>query len=647
MITLDRVSLRYGSKVLYNEISCLIGERDRISLVGPNGAGKTTLFRLLLGQEDSDSGQVEMAKHVNVGYLPQEHIVSHGKTLFKEVESSFVDILGLRAKIEAEEALLAKMDTNSEEYLQSLDSIGTWEHRLADMDEHKLASNIEKILFGLGFSEADLEKDTGEFSGGWQMRIALAKLLLKKPSLLLLDEPTNHLDISSQRWLENQLRQYEGAIIIISHDQGFIDGLCNRTYALHQGRLEIYEGNYSYYKRESVARRELELRQYENQQKQIQKTEDFIERFRAKATKAKQVQSRIKALDKVERIELTVDSRTVHFKFPPAPRSGQIVMSLENLTKSFGDKQVFRGIDLKIDRGDKIAIVGPNGCGKSTLSRIIAGEESLTGGIREVGHNVHISFFAQHQANVLDGELNLVETLESDAQSRDGIHIRSILGTFLFKGDDVFKKVKVLSGGEKSRLAMAKILCRVSNCLILDEPTNHIDMDTKEILQRALIGYEGTCLIVSHDRLFLDPIINKVIEVTHNGIRFFPGNISSYLEEIEREEIEEEVLLKGPRKNSGNNSKEKRRARAELQKNISPLRKKAQILESEIEKMEGRIAELENLMADPAFFAKGGAETTSAVAEHAKLQDRVPQKYEEWEKLEGQIKKMEEELEDL
>lgn len=650
MITLDNISLSYGNKLLYKEISCLIGDRDRISLVGPNGAGKTTFFRLLLGQEDSDSGMVEIAKHVNVGYLQQEHIVSHGKTLFKEVESSFDLVLSLRSKIEQEEIHLDEMDTNSSEYAEAIDNIGAWEQKLEALDSHKLSSQIEKILFGLGFSEEDLQKDTGEFSGGWQMRIALAKLLLKKPSLLLLDEPTNHLDIHSQRWLESQLKRYEGAIIIISHDQAFIDELCTRTYALHLGNLEIYEGNYSYYKKESLIRRDLELKKYINQQKQIQKTEEFIERFRSKATKAKQVQSRIKALEKVDRIEITQEAKKVSFKFPKAPRSGEILFNLEGLKKSYGEKEVFRGFDLRIERGDRIAIVGPNGCGKSTLSKILAKEEPLSGGSVEIGHKVEVAFFAQHQANVLDPDLDLIETLQEGGLSQNGLHVRSILGSFLFRGDDVFKKVKVLSGGEKSRLAMAKILCRTSNVLILDEPTNHIDMDTKSILQEALKEYGGSYLIVSHDRHFLDPIINKVIEVSQNEVRIFPGNISGYLQEIKEEEIQEEIQLSksspvASKAHSKGNLKEKRRIRSELQKKLSPVRKKIKSLELKIARIEARSSELENMMADPDFFKGGSAETTKAVQEHQKILVEIPRSYEDWERLEEQIKQMEIKLE--
>lgn len=646
MITFENISLSYGAKVLYDGINFLIGERDRIALVGPNGAGKTTLFKILLGLEDYESGSVEMAKSVNVGYLQQENIVEHGRSLYNEVESIFTDILVLRSEIENAEAKLLLLDNNSDDYRKMLEDIGSWEHELENLGSSKIKSEIEKTLFGLGFSNDDLSKDTSAFSGGWQMRIAIAKLLLQNPSILLLDEPTNHLDILSQRWLENKLKNYEGALLVISHDQSFLDALCNRTFALRLGQLEIYEGNISFFEKESRARRELEKRQFENQQKKIQKTEAFIDRFRYKANKAKQVQSRIKALDKTERIEISNDEKEVHFHFPPASRSGQIIFNVQDLQKSFGELVLFQGLNLRIERGDCIAIVGPNGCGKSTLSKILALLEPYDKGDIGVGHNVEIAYFAQHQADVLNGKLDLVETLEEVPGMGKGMSIRSILGSFLFEGDEVFKKVGVLSGGEKSRLALAKILCKKSNCLILDEPTNHIDRATKKILQKAIQEYTGTTLIVSHDRHFLDPIINKVLELTKKGIRLFEGNISDYLQTIDEEEIREGAEVESVSVNNKiiTSSKDRRRLRAEMQKEISPLRKKFKQLETEIESLENKSNDLEFQMADPDFFKGDPVEVARLVKLHQSMLEEIPKKYEEWENLSMSIGEMEKKL---
>ena len=533
MIALQKIRLQYGERHLYKDISATIGTSDRIGLVGSNGAGKSTLLKVLCGLEEVDGGKVDKANYATFGYLPQDGIEMHGRTLFKETELAFADVLGLKAKVEEAEDRLDKMDTSSEEFYETLELIGAWEHRLEDLDAGKLPSRIESVLLGLGFSSSDMNRKTEEFSGGWQMRIALAKLLLANPSLLLLDEPTNHLDVTSQKWLEDFLLRYEGSLLMISHDRGFLDIICNRTFELSMGSLHVYSGNYSVFETQSAERKELQMKAYKSQQKEIQQAEQFINRFRAKASKAKQAQSRIKALDKIERIQIEKEEDGVSFSFAPPPRSGQTVINLVDISKSYGDLPVIRDANLRIERGDRIVVVGVNGAGKTTIAKVIAGVEPFQSGEREIGQSTHISYFGQHQADELDKSLTVLATLEESAEGKNTTNIRSILGTFLFRGDDVFKKVSVLSGGERNRLALAKMLARSANFLILDEPTNHLDMRSQDALQNALKEYTGAYLIVSHNRAFVDPLATKVLEIRKDGLSLFPGNVSDYLRHLE------------------------------------------------------------------------------------------------------------------
>jgi len=533
MIALQNITLQYGERYLYRDISATIGTTDRIGLVGSNGSGKSTLLKVLCGIEEFDDGKVDKANYVTFGYLPQDGIEMHGRTLFKETETAFADVLGLKTKVEEAEKRLDEMDTSSEEFYETLELIGAWEHRLEDLDAGKLPSRIESVLLGLGFSSSDMDRKTEEFSGGWQMRIALAKLLLSNPSLLLLDEPTNHLDVTSQQWLEDFLNRYEGSLLMISHDRGFLDEICNRTFELSLGSLHTYSGNYSVFEKQSAERKELQLKAYKSQQKEIQQAELFINRFRAKASKAKQAQSRIKALDKIERIQIEQEEDSVSFSFAPPPRSGQTVIKLIDLCKSYGELSVIRNANIRIERGDRIAVVGVNGAGKTTIAKVIAGVEPFQSGERECGHSTHLSYFAQHQADELNKDLTVLATMEEAAEGKNMTNIRSILGTFLFRGDDVFKKVEVLSGGERNRLALAKMLARSANFLILDEPTNHLDMRSQDALQRALGEYFGAYLIVSHNRAFVDPLVTKVLEIRKDGLSLFPGNVSDYLRHLE------------------------------------------------------------------------------------------------------------------
>ena len=538
MINLVDVSLRYGEKVIYNKISTNIGVRDRIGLVGSNGSGKSTLIKLLLGEAEFDSGEVERPAYVTLGYLPQDGIEAKGESLYDEVSTAFEDALELQKNIDEADEKMVEMDTNSEEYYDLLDQIGAWEQKLEVHEPAKMKSRIEKTLMGLGFEVSDLERDTGEFSGGWQMRIALAKLLLKEPSLLLLDEPTNHLDIISQQWLEDYLTRYEGSLMIISHDRAFLDVVTNRTIHLSMGRLSSYSGNYSFYVKQSESDLETLRKKVKNQQAEIQRQKDFINRFRGNVKKASLVQSRMKDLEKMEIIKFPPQEKKIFFRFPPPPPSSAKVIELQNVSKSYGEVQVFKGLDFHIEKGDRLAVVGVNGAGKSTLARILAGVEPFQEGERALGINTVLAYFAQQQADELDPKktvLDEVEQASADA-NRDESNPRAVLGALLFRKDDVFKKTTVLSGGERNRLALAKMLMKEANTIILDEPTNHLDIKSKEILQDAIREFDGTLILVSHDRNFLDPIVNKVLEVSKAGTRMLTCNVSEYLERLKKEQ---------------------------------------------------------------------------------------------------------------
>ena len=538
MINLVDVSLRYGEKVIYNKISTTIGVRDRMGLVGSNGSGKSTLIKLLLGEAEIDSGEVERPNYVTLGYLPQDGIEVKGKSLYDEVSTAFEDVLELQKNIDEADEKMLEMDTNSEEYYDLLDQIGAWEQKLEAHEPAKMKSRIEKTLMGLGFEVSDLERDTGEFSGGWQMRIALAKLLLKEPSLLLLDEPTNHLDIISQQWLEDYLTRYEGSLMIISHDRAFLDVVTNRTIHLSMGRLTSYSGNYSFYVKQSEADLETLRKKVKNQQAEIQRQKDFINRFRGNVKKASLVQSRMKDLEKMEIIKLPPQEKKIFFRFPPPPPGSAKVIELQNVSKSYGEVQVFKGLDFHIEKGDRLAVVGVNGAGKSTLARILAGVEPFQEGERALGINTVLAYFAQQQADELDPNKTVLEEVEqaSADANREESNPRAVLGALLFRKDDVFKKTTVLSGGERNRLALAKMLMKEANTIILDEPTNHLDIKSKEILQDAIREFDGTVILVSHDRDFLDPIVNKVLEVSKTGTRMLTCNVSEYLERIKEEQ---------------------------------------------------------------------------------------------------------------
>jgi ATP-binding cassette subfamily F protein 3 len=632
MLLLKELHLRLGGRVIYDSVSASIGPRDRIALVGANGAGKSTLLKLLLGELEPDGGKIERAGFVTLGYLPQDGVHARGRSVRDEVESAAADVVSLRSKLEQAGARLHALDATSDEYRELLILIAGWEHQLEDLGAHRLRADVEKLLLGLGFTLADLDRDTGEFSGGWQMRIALAKLLLKRPSLLLLDEPTNHLDLDSLRWLENFLSNYEGALLIVSHDRAFLDRVVDRTFHLNRGRLDAYSGNYSFFETEAVARAEQLERMAKNQERQITKTQEFIDRFRYKASKAAQVQSRLKALAKIDRIELEEDEAGIGFSFPEPPRSGEKVLELRAAAKSYGDKVVFGGLDLVLTRGERVAVVGVNGAGKSTLVRMLAGSIDLTGGERITGHNVRIAYFAQHQADELDPKLTALETLEVVADPGSRTRLRTILGSFLFRGDDVHKPVSVLSGGEKSRLALAKMLLLPFNCLILDEPTNHLDMRSIEVLKGALEEYSGTLILVSHERAFLEPLVTKVWEVRRGGtVRVFPGRFGEFLAKLDEERTLEDAkpsVLAANTFASGS-AKDQRRLRAQKRAEQTPLRKRHGELESLITRLETRQKELEAAMMDPSFF-KQGDQTTRDMQEYERVKAELDVAMTEW-----------------
>ncbi len=541
MISLDNLTVSYGGWTLFDNISFLINPKDRIGLVGKNGAGKTTLLRIITGEQQPTSGAVTLNGDCTIGYLPQTMRVADTTTLVEETAKAFEEVLRLEAEIDALTREIAeRTDYESAAYEQLL-------HRLNDAQDHyhilggeTRDADIEKTLLGLGFKRSDFGRATSEFSGGWRMRIELAKLLLRRPSIFLLDEPTNHLDIESIQWLEEYLRGYNGAVLLISHDRAFLDNVTNRTVELSLGKIYDYKVSYSKYVVLRAERRAQQLAAYENQQRMIEKTEEFIEKFRYKPTKSNQVQSRIKQLERLERLEVEEeDLATLNIKFPPAPRSGQIVAEIRDAGMSFGEKHVFSGANFTIGKGDRIALVGRNGEGKTTLARMLVGQLTPTEGSVRLGANVNIGYYAQNQDDLMDGEFTVYDTLDRVAVGDIRTRLRDILGAFLFRGEDIDKKVKVLSGGERARLAMARMMLEPRNLLVLDEPTNHMDMRSKDILKNAIMKYDGTVVVVSHDREFLDGMVEKVYEFRDGGVKEYLGGIYYFLEKRKIESLRE------------------------------------------------------------------------------------------------------------
>jgi ATP-binding cassette subfamily F protein 3 len=649
MISAVDISLSFGGRDLFKEVGFRIGPHDRIGLVGSNGAGKSTLLRILIGENSPDKGEIARAKYVTVGYLPQEGMHVEGRTLYNEVETAFGDVLEARRRLEEIHEQMAVVSHESDEFGELLELYGELQHKLEDSDAFRMKAKIEKVLLGLGFTVEDMTRQTSEFSGGWQMRIALAKLLLIQPSLLLLDEPTNHLDLDSLQWLEEYLRTYEGAIILVSHDRRFLDNMTTKTYELSLARLTEYSGNYAYYVKEKEERKQLTLAAYRNQQQQIKQTEQFIERFRYKATKARQVQSRIKQLEKLDLVEIEDEESGIRFSFPPAPPAGRVVMELRGLTKSYGTNRIFTGLDFDIDRGDRIAFVGVNGAGKSTLSKIIANVEPYDAGERKPGHNVIISYFAQHQADELDPRKDVLGTVDDVAVGDIRKSLRNLLGCFLFSGDDVFKKVGVLSGGEKSRLALAKMLLQPCNLIVMDEPTNHLDMRSKSVMQQALLDFQGSYVIVSHDRDFLDPIVNKVVEFRRGSVKTYPGNVSDYLYMKQKQAsvaVATEQRSQVKREESQLPEKERKRIEAEQRqkryKLTKPVQDKIERVEKEIEVREREKAEMEVAMAHEDFY-KDGEKVKAFSVRYKTLEDELKASYFRWNELTKELERVQRE----
>ena len=653
MLSVNNLDLRYGKKHLFKNVSVQVHSGNRIGLVGVNGAGKSTLLKLMAGVSATDDGVISRSKHFTVGYLAQESddLVSE-RSLYEEAKSAFASLLALQEEVEQLHEKMSKISPESDDFQVLLKRQGEIQHRLDDSDIYTMRGRIEKVLQGLGFSTEDLGKPVAAFSGGWQMRVKLAKMLLEAPSLLLLDEPTNHLDLESLTWVEQFLRNYKGAMVIISHDRMFLDKITEYTWEISLGRLDVYKGNYSYYVREKAERRSITKNAYDNQQAKIRQTMRFVERFRAKSTKAKQVQSRVKQLEKMELIELESDEQQIKFTFPPAPHSGRDVLMIENLSKSYSGKTVFSGVEMLLNRGDKVAVVGVNGAGKSTFMKILAGETEPDSGSLKLGANVKMSYFGQHQARELSPELTVLETMTIGGEEMTITRTRSLLGAFLFRGDDVDKKVAVLSGGEKSRLALARMIATPANCMLLDEPTNHLDMSSQEVLQEAMAQYDGTIIVVSHNRYFLDSFVNKVLEVKDGGMVLYEGNVSEYLRRREAEQaLEESREAKGGRRKKTDEPKESRKEkkrieaerRQERSRKAGPWLKKVAEAEKEVEKLEAEKQALEERMADPGLYSdeSGWAE---AGREYEACKRRLDRWYERWETAQEKIDEIDREL---
>jgi ATP-binding cassette subfamily F protein 3 len=603
MISLDKINLSFGGFELFKDISFLINPKDRIGLIGKNGAGKTTLLKVITGKENPTSGNVSIPKDVSVGYLPQQMKLTDTRTLKEETTLAFEELLVLDKKIAKLNTEIAESeDYHSDEYLKKLDLVNELHERYQLLGGDNYEAELEQTLLGLGFERSDFTRMTSEFSGGWRMRVELAKLLLKKPDVFLLDEPTNHLDIESIQWLEDFLKTYSGAVVLVSHDRTFLDAVCNRTIEISLGKAVDQKMNYSKFVVWKEEQREVNLAAYRNQQKMIEDTEQFIQRFRYKASKAVQVQSRIKQLEKLERLEIEEeDNAALKLNFPPAPRSGRVIVEAKNISKSYGDLSVLEDIDLTIENGEKVAFIGRNGEGKTTLARIIMNELAHEGSM-QLGHNVKVGYFAQNQAQLLNDELTIFETIDEIAVGDIRTKIRDILAAFLFRGEDIDKKVKVLSGGEKSRLAMIKLMLEPVNFLILDEPTNHLDMRSKEILKNALANFTGTVLVVSHDRDFLDGLVNCIYEFRNKKAKQHLGGIFDFLYRKKIDSLKEIEAKNNAARAEKQESKVKSNneltfeERKEISKTITRLEKKVLQTEEKIANLETEIEEMDKIL---------------------------------------------------
>ena len=643
MILIDKLSVEFGVKPLFTDVSYVINRHDRIALVGKNGAGKSTMLKIIAGLQQPTSGRVSKPKDLSIGYLPQVMVLSDSLTVRQETEKAFSDTITLEQHLDSLNQQLAdRTDYESAEYQELIEEMTNLNEQLSMINSNNRDAEIEKTLLGLGFERKDFDRTTSEFSGGWRMRIELAKILLQRPDLLLLDEPTNHLDIESIQWLEKFLTTSSSTVLLISHDRAFLDNVTNRTIEIACGTIHDYNVNYSRYVVLHAERIEQQRRAYENQQKMIEETREFIERFRYQATKAIQVQSRIKQLEKIVPIEIDeVDNSRLNLKFPPAPRSGDFPVICEGVEKSYGDHLIFKDVEFMIRRGEKVAFVGRNGEGKSTLVKCIM-DQIPYNGILKIGHGVKIGYFAQNQAQLLDEELTVFDTIDRVAVGDIRTRIKDILGAFMFGGDNIDKKVKVLSGGERSRLAMIRLLLETVNLLILDEPTNHLDISSKQVLKDAIKAFDGTAIIVSHDRDFLDGLVTKVYEFGKQRVQEHLGGIYDYLEkknldslqELEKKDRPSDGKRNSPEVSINNVPAEAKNfeEQKELKRRRNQLEKTVKYAEEKIAKLEQKIAEIEQKMIDP----EGSYDHTLYVR-HSELRSELESVTEQWMEASEQL----------
>lgn len=646
MITINGLSVHFPGGYLFRDISFVVGNRDRIGLVGKNGAGKSTLMKVMAGKQEYESGSVVISAGQTIGYLPQEMVPSSQISVLEEALTAFDVLNRMEKTLEQLSIKIAEStDYESKEYENLLQTHSELSERIVMMGSNNRQVETEKILLGLGFLHSDFSRKMTEFSSGWQMRVELAKLLLQKPEVLLLDEPTNHLDIESIQWLENFLRSYYGAVILVSHDRTFLDNITTRTIEITAGKIYDYKTNYSEYVKLHAERMEQQQSRLNNQQKQIAQTEKFIERFRYKATKSKQVQSRIKLLEKMDKIEIDdIDTSSIHFRFPPAPHSGKVVLETELLNKNYGEKIVLKEVNILIEKGEKVAFVGKNGEGKSTLSKIIVGETESSGGVCRLGHAVSIGYFAQNQAALLDGEKTVFETIDEVAVGDVRTRIRNILGSFLFDENDIEKKVKVLSGGEKTRLALAKLLLEPVNLLVLDEPTNHLDMLSKDILKMALMQYDGTLIVVSHDRDFLQGLTDTIYEFSHHKVKQFKGDIFDFLQTKKIADLDD--LNQKSQQNKAKSevvvtqSKQDYLKNKERESGLRKIRNKITSCEQEIETLENKLKQMDDSLAS-SDFANQISDMNKFYTEYEEIKKQLSERMNEWEELQINLEEAE------
>lgn len=638
MLSVSHLSVQFSGHFLFDDVSFLVTKTDRIGLTGKNGAGKSTLLKIIAGLQPPETGEISKPSDFRIGYLPQEMEHKGGKSVFDEALTAFDYLLEIQKKMNVLEHDIANAtDTGTDEFMQMLTDMHDFQEKFSLLGGYLMESETEKVLLGLGFKRSDFEKPTDTFSGGWRMRIELAKILLQNPDLLLLDEPTNHLDIESIQWLEQFLKNGSSALVMVSHDRIFLDTVTNRTIEISLGQIHDYRASYSVYLEQRAERRAQLQSAFENQQKEIKDMERFVERFRAKASKAKQAQSRVKALERMDRIEIEDEENSaMKFRFPEPPRSGQVVAEVKNLRKQYGPKLVLDNINLEIERGDRMAFVGKNGEGKSTLSKILAERESYEGELN-LGHNVHLGYYAQNQAETLDLEKTVLQTIDDAATGEMRLKVRALLGAFLFSGASVEKKVKVLSGGEKARLSLAKMLLEPINFLIMDEPTNHLDMRSKDILKDALMNYKGALVIVSHDRDFLQGLTTKVYEFKDRNLKLHLGDVNTYLKARKIEDLNAldkkaapaapvETKVKEEKPVKPTLSREDRR-QAENKK--KKLERSVSEIEALIQKLEKDLKDKEKELADPANLKK----QIGLLAEYEALQKQLDKEIKSWEQM--------------